>query len=163
MAGALAVAAAGMDLRSSDFTPSGRLGPAFMAAECGGQNHSPALSWSGVPKNAKSFALIMHDPDAPLPGGFYHWVVYDLSASTQRLSRDVKLAANQLGETSAGKAAYHGPCPPPGPPHHYNFTLYALDLARIPHTAPLSGPQVERLIAGHVLARAALQGIASHP
>lgn len=163
MAGALAVAVAGMELRSSDFAGGGRLGQPFMAAECGGQNQSPALAWRGASKNVKSFALIMHDPDAPVPGGFYHWVVYDLSPSTQRLARNVKLNANQLGETSAGTKAYHGPCPPPGPAHHYNFTLYALDVAQISHTAPLTGPQVERLITGHVLARAALQGIASRP
>jgi Raf kinase inhibitor-like YbhB/YbcL family protein len=163
MAGMLVAASTGVQLRSSDFSAGGRLSGPFMATECGGQNHSPALAWSGAPKNVKSFALIVHDPDAPIERGFYHWVVYNLPSSTQRLAGGVNLSANQLGVTSAGTSGYHGPCPPPGPAHHYNFTLYALDVAQLTHGASLTGPQVERQIAGHVLSRATLQGIASRP
>jgi Raf kinase inhibitor-like YbhB/YbcL family protein len=157
----LAAAMGTMQLHSSDFTAGGIIPRGLMAVECGGQNRSPALAWSDAPKGAKSFALIMHDPDAPLPGGFYHWVVYNLPAGTHMLGANAKLDADQLGETSLGKPGYYGPCPPPGPAHHYSFTLYALDVARLAADAPLSATQLEARIEGHVLARATLEGIES--
>lgn len=129
-----------------------------MASDCGGANRSPALSWTGAPNGAKSFALILHDADAPIPGGFYHWVVYNLPATSHGLPSGAKLSADQLGVTSAGKPSYYGPCPPPGPAHHYTFTLYALDVGRIASETPPTAPQLERRIAGHILARAVLQG-----
>lgn len=149
-----------MQLHSADFSAGGRLGLKFMASECGGQNRSPELTWGAAPKNVRSFALIVHDADAPMPGGFYHWVVYDLPPSTQRLAGNAKLSGNQLGDTSAGSQGYHGPCPPPGPIHHYAFTLYALDV-EISSPVPLTGPQLERKVQGHILARGTLLGIAS--
>ncbi len=159
----LAAVMAPMQLQSSDFPPAGVIPLSSMAVECGGRNRSPELAWKGTPKSTKSFALIVHDPDAPIKGGFYHWVLYNLPATTHNLVGDATLAANQVGETSLGKAAYHGPCPPPGPAHHYVFTLYALDLAHIPAAAPLRADQLEGRIAGHVVARAVLEGTAARP
>ena|SRR5215472_2911733 len=158
---AVAAATATMQLQSSDFSPGSAIPVRAMASDCGGENRSPALSWNGAPQGAKSFALILHDADAPIAGGFYHWVVYNLPASSHGLAAGAKLAANQVGETSAGKPGYYGPCPPPGPVHHYTFTLYALDLARIASQTPLTAPQLERRTAGHVLARGVLQGTAT--
>ena len=151
-----------MQLRSADFAAGGVIPQASMAMDCGGKNRSPALAWTGEPQGTKSFALVVHDPDAPVPGGFYHWVLYNLAGGTQRLAADAKLAADQVGVTSLGKPGYYGPCPPPGPAHHYAFTLYALDLAHIPGSPPLSAGQLEAHIHGHVLARAVLQATASH-
>ncbi len=145
-------------IQSSDFSDSGVIPARAMAADCGGENRSPQLQWSGAPKGTKSFALIVHDADAPIPGGFYHWVVYNLPAATNELSANVKLDSAQLGETSTGKAGYYGPCPPPGPTHHYTFTVYALDVARISAAAPLLAPDLQARIAGHVLARGVLRG-----
>lgn len=147
-----------MQLQSSDFSPGSTIPVRAMASDCAGENRSPALSWMGAPKGVKSFALILHDADAPIAGGFYHWIVYNLPAGSHALAAGVKLSADQLGETSGGKADYYGPCPPPGPAHHYTFTLYALDLAQISSESPLTAPQLERRIAGHILARAVLQG-----
>jgi Raf kinase inhibitor-like YbhB/YbcL family protein len=147
-----------MQLRSSDYATGGVIPRALMAVDCGGQNRSPELAWSEAPKNAKSFALIMHDADAPVPGGFYHWVVYNLPASTHQLAGDAKLAAGQLGKTSNEKPGYYGPCPPPDPTHHYTLTLYALDLAHISADAPLTGPELEGQISGHVIEHAAIVG-----
>jgi Raf kinase inhibitor-like YbhB/YbcL family protein len=155
---ALLAAATTMQVHSSDFTPGSAIPVRAMASDCGGANRSPALAWTGAPKGVKSFALILHDADAPIGGGFYHWVVYNLPAASHGLAGGVTLAADQLGKTSAGKPGYYGPCPPPGPPHHYTFTLYALDLARISSQAPPTGAELVRRIAGHVLARAVLQG-----
>jgi Raf kinase inhibitor-like YbhB/YbcL family protein len=155
---AIAAAAATMQLQSSDFSPDGAIPVRAMAGDCGGENRSPALAWTGSPSGVKSFALIVHDADAPISGGFYHWVVYNLPAGSHSLPADAKLSADQLGTTSAGKAGYYGPCPPPGPVHHYTFTLYALDLARISSEAPLTAAELQRRIGGHILARAVLKG-----
>jgi len=159
----LAAATATMELRSSDFSPNGTIPRRSMATACGGANRPPALRWSGTPVAAKSFALIVRDPDAPLAGGFYHWVVYNLPAASRGLASDAPLARGQLGVTSRGRAGYYGPCPPPGPAHHYIFTLYALDLERIETDSPLDAARLEARIEGHVLAHALLEGVASHP
>jgi Raf kinase inhibitor-like YbhB/YbcL family protein len=159
----LAAASAAMTLSSGDFPAGGTIPTAFMATDCGGQNHSPGLVWANAPKNAKSFALVMHDPDAPIAGGFDHWVVYNLPAAMHELAVNAKLSANQLGTTSRDTADYYGPCPPPGPPHHYTLTLYALDLPHIETSAPLTAAQLEERIAGHVLARAVLRATAGRP
>ena len=129
-----------------------------MAAQCGGENRSPQLTWKGIPANAQSLALIMHDPDAPMPGGFYHWVVYNLPPAKRGLTSAERLGANELGKTSAGTPGYYGPCPPPGPAHHYVFTLYALDVPRISASIPLTASQLMTQIDGHIVARATLTG-----
>jgi hypothetical protein len=157
---AVAASAAIMFVQSGDLVANRLIPKTFMAVACGGENHSPSLAWNGAPQSTQSFAIIMHDPDAPMPGGFYHWVVYNLSSATHRLGRDAKLTAGQLGVTSARRAEYHGPCPPPGPAHHYTFTVYALDLPHVTAAAPLSGPELEHAIAGHVVARGVFEATA---
>ncbi len=157
----LAAAAGVMQLHSDDVGGGAPVPRALMATACGGANRSPALAWSGAPGATKSFAAIMHDADAPVPGGFYHWVVYNLPPDARSLAADAKLSPQQLGLTTRATPGYTGPCPPPGPAHHYVLTLYALDLSRIAADAPLTGPQLEQRIEGHVLARAATTGTAS--
>jgi Raf kinase inhibitor-like YbhB/YbcL family protein len=158
----LASAIGTMQVRSSDFSDGSVIPTRAMAPECGGENRSPQLAWSGVPQGTKSFALIVHDLDAPMPGGFYHWVVYNLPATTRELAANAKLGPDKLGETSAGDAGYYGPCPPPGPTHHYTFTLYALDIAHISAVAPLTATQLQARIQTHVLARGLLRGTETH-
>ncbi|HTU83761.1 MAG TPA: YbhB/YbcL family Raf kinase inhibitor-like protein [Candidatus Acidoferrales bacterium] len=151
-----------MLLRSPSFPSGGAVPAALMAADCGGKNRTPALAWSGAPHGTKSFAVIMHDADAPIAGGFYHWVLYDVPGSVTRLSGGAA-APGRLGVASTGRAAYYGPCPPPGPAHHYTVTLLALDLARVSATAPLDAPQLLHAVAGHVLARATIAATATRP
>jgi Raf kinase inhibitor-like YbhB/YbcL family protein len=94
---------------------------------CEGNNTSPPLAWKNAPGNTASLALIVYDPDAQ--GGFYHWVVYNLPKETTGLSANASAlpAGAMSGMNTANTVGYHGPCPPPGPAHHYIFTLYALD------------------------------------
>jgi Raf kinase inhibitor-like YbhB/YbcL family protein len=160
---ALSVALAGMTLQSADFRAGGSIAQTAMSAGCGGKNRSPELHWSGVPRAAKSFALIEHDPDAPMAGGFYHWVVYNIPGNVRRLPAGTALAPDQLGAASTGRAAYHGPCPPPGPAHRYVFTLYALDVARLPAGSPLTATELLAAVDSHVVARATLVGMAARP
>ena len=133
-------AMASFTLRSTDFTDGGTLANAQVFNEfgCKGGNISPALAWSGAPAGTKSFALLMHDPDAPTGSGWWHWVVYNIPAATTSLAagagdpkKGLMPAAAVQGRTDYGSVGYGGPCPPPGSPHHYNFRLYALKVPKL--------------------------------
>src|SRR3954468_18160936 len=78
------VAAAALTLTSAAFTNDSNI-PTKFTCDAGMQNPSPPLSWKDAPPNTKSFVLIVHDPDAPMAGGFTHWVLFDIPASTKEL------------------------------------------------------------------------------
>ena len=122
---------------------------------CDGKNISPQLSWTGAPDKTKSFALTVFDPDARHGVGFWHWVLYDVSPDVSSLAVGVQHAGTE-GANGAGKNAFAGPCPPPGDtPHHYIFTLYALDFMP---KGDFDGPALDDAIKDHVLAKATLVG-----
>jgi hypothetical protein len=100
---------------------------------CTGESKSPALEWKNAPEGTKSFALLVHDPDAPTGGaGFWHWIVYNIPATATSLPEGGPLPAGAVqGNTDMGKPGYVGPCPPPGPKHHYNFMLYPLKVEKL--------------------------------
>jgi len=101
---------------------------------CTGESKSPALEWKNAPEGTKSFALLVHDPDAPTGGaGFWHWIVYNIPAGTTSLPEGGPLPPGAVqGNTDMGKPGYIGPCPPPGSPkHHYNFVLYPLKVDKL--------------------------------
>jgi hypothetical protein len=92
-----------------------------------GQDISPQLDWSGVPAGTVELAVICHDPDAPLPDGFTHWVLYGIPASEQGVKEGGGSAYTE-GINDFGDSGYGGPQPPPGHGvHHYYFWIYALD------------------------------------
>jgi Raf kinase inhibitor-like YbhB/YbcL family protein len=108
----------------------------FKGMGCTGDNKSLAVSWTGAPRDTKSFAVIVHDPDAPTGVGFFHWTVFNLPASTTRLDlgasgAGIKKAGGVEGYTDFGRSGYGGPCPPPGPAHRYIVTVYALKVPRL--------------------------------
>ena len=110
----------------------------FNAFGCKGKNLSPALFWSGAPAGTQSFAVMVHDPDAPTGSGFWHWVVYNIPASTVSIpaeAGDVKKkgmpAGIVQGRNDYGAYGYGGPCPPPGKPHHYHFRIFALKVPKL--------------------------------
>lgn len=116
-----------MQLKSSAFKQDGAI-PAKHTGE--GENVSPALEWSHAPAGAKAFAVICHDPDAPLvsPGtyGYVHWVLYNLPAATRGLAQGTD--AGTAGRNDFGNAGYGGPMPPKGHgTHRYYFWVLALD------------------------------------
>lgn len=162
MIASIVLAAATMTLESADFTAGGTIPRASMSTDCGGGNFTPELHWSGAPRKTQSFALIVRDPDAPVAGGFYHWVLYDIPAAIRQLNPSATPAGTKTGTASTGRAAYYGPCPPPGPAHHYVFTLYALDVSRVTADTPLTATQLEQRIGDHTLAKATMRAIASH-
>jgi len=128
---------------------------------CDGSDVSPPLQWTNAPANAKSFALIADDPDAPM-GTWVHWVLYDLSAGTNALPEDAAKSQYFSGNAKQGIndfkcPGYGGPCPPPGKPHRYFFKLYALDTL-LDLKPGATKKDVEAAMQGHVLAEGRLMG-----
>lgn len=132
-------------------------GPIPVRYTCDGADEVPPLTWSGVPPEAKSLALVCSDPDAPR-GTFYHWAIHAIPPDTSQLPRPgLSEAVNDFG-----KPGYGGPCPPRGHgPHHYHFRLYALDVASLPLGRQARCAEVEHLARQHAVAEADYVGIYS--
>jgi Raf kinase inhibitor-like YbhB/YbcL family protein len=103
----------------------------------------------------------MRDPDAPVAGGFWHWVAFNIPAQTSALAAGSSWPKSAVSASnSTGAYGYVGPCPPPGKPHHYVFTLYALDVKTIGGAdSATTGPQLLDAMKGHILGQAALTGL----
>lgn len=130
-----------------------------------GENLSPALSWQDEPAQTASFAVLMEDPDAPR-GVFTHWVCFNISAQTHGLPPGVpqrgRLGDGTIqGKNDFGDLGYDGAQPPPGPPHHYHISVYALD-TKLPLREGASKQEVLRAMQGHVLEQAELIGLYQH-
>jgi Raf kinase inhibitor-like YbhB/YbcL family protein len=157
-------AAAAFDLTSPDIAPGATIGEKFVfkGFGCEGGNLSPALEWSGAPEGTKSFALLVHDPDAPTGGaGFWHWVVTDIPAEVRSLPQGAALpeGAREIA-TDFGAPGYGGPCPPKGDkPHHYNFTLYALKVAKLDLPPKATASLTGFLVNANALGKATLTAI----
>ncbi|WP_435103632.1 YbhB/YbcL family Raf kinase inhibitor-like protein [Arhodomonas sp. AD133] len=128
---------------------------------CQGENISPALSWSGAPEGTKSFALTARDPDAPTDGGWWHWIVYDLPATSDSLRRGASAQALPQGAAQAtndfGQRAWGGPCPPKGDePHRYRFKVYALDTSELEIPEDATPAMADARIQAHALDKATL-------
>ena len=122
---------------------------------CTGSNIAPQLDWTNVPAGTKSFVLLMSDYDAPIAGGFHHWIVYNIAAGVRHLEGNHPFTE---GTTSFGTPGYGGPCPPAtGEIHHYLFLLYAIDLAHLGGQA-LTFDQVVNRIRSHVLGATSMIG-----
>jgi len=155
MIGGVLVAAAAFSLSSPAFKEGGSIPSRFT---CDGTDRSPALAWSGAPANTKSFALIMHDPDAPMAGGFTHWVLFDIPATSKQLPEGFQPGSVGVSGTSGfRRPGYGGPCPPSGS-HHYRFMLSALDVPTLGLQASATKADVEKAMQGHVVGTAELVG-----
>ena len=141
----------------------------FKGFGCTGNNVSPALSWSGAPAATKSFAVSIYDPDAPTGSGWWHWVVFNIPANVTSLSKGAGDVAKKLmpkgaiqSRTDFGSDGYGGPCPPKGDaPHHYQITVFAVDVDKLPdakdHSA--SAALVGFDLHFHTLGKATLTGV----
>jgi Raf kinase inhibitor-like YbhB/YbcL family protein len=121
---------------------------------CRGENLSPPLRWTAPPRGTRGFALELHDPDAPRPGGFTHWLGWGIPASARGLPTGRQAPVE--GANGSGEPDYTGPCPPSGV-HRYVFTLFAL---RAPLRLRTGADRAEfrRALRGKVLAQARLVG-----
>jgi len=120
---------------------------------CEGEDVNPALVLEDIPKEAKSLALIMDDPDAPM-GTWVHWVVFDIPIINSIAENSIP---GKQGMNNAGHKNYHGPCPPSGT-HRYFFKIYALD-ASLNLKEGISKGALEKAMQGHILAKAELIGL----
>jgi Raf kinase inhibitor-like YbhB/YbcL family protein len=121
---------------------------------CEGASVSPALHLGEFPAQTKSLAIIVHDPDASRPGGFTHWVAFDIDP-VQDIAEGFK--GGVQATNGAGKTGYIGPCPPTGV-HHYHFMVYALD-TRLGLAASTDKAALEKAMEGHILAQGDLVGL----
>ena len=170
--GAQAAAAQTMTLTSPDIAPGAKIADeqVFSAFGCTGGNISPALAWSGAPTGTKSFALSVYDPDAPTGSGFWHWVVFNIPPDVTSLPKNagnLKAGAAPKGavqsRTDFGVPGYGGPCPPQGdPPHHYHFTIFAVDTPKLDGDENNSAAFVGFQLHFHTLAKAELIGVWGH-
>lgn len=158
--------AAGFTLSSPDIKPGAMLSNTYVfnAFGCSGENKSPALKWSGAPKDTKSYALTVYDPDAPTGSGWWHWVVYNIPADATELpagagtadSTSLPKGAAQ-GRTDFGSKAFGGACPPQGDkPHRYIFTVYALKTDKLDAPADASAALIGFMIHANQLGKATL-------
>jgi hypothetical protein len=137
----------------------------FNGFGCTGGNVSPDLKWEGAPEGTKSFALVVHDPDAPTGVGFFHWTMWNIPATTTTLEAGAGAADGSKapagavqGYTDFGANGYGGPCPPPGKPHRYDFTVYALDTEKIELGKGSTAALLRFMIREHTLAEGTYQG-----
>jgi Raf kinase inhibitor-like YbhB/YbcL family protein len=143
-------------LMSDELTPGGRLEQrhVFNGFGCSGGNVSPALRWSGAPTGTRSFAITVFDPDAPTGKGWWHWLIYDIPATSTALAAGAGApaggkapAGSMQAVTDFGTPGFGGPCPPPGDkPHRYVFTLYALTVDKLAPDPRASAAAIESLL-----------------
>lgn len=125
-------------LKANDVVPARFV---YNHAGCSGDNLSPQISWSGVPASAKTLALVVWDQDAPVSGGFYHWLILNLPAGSKGLTEGAGNVSNHQAPPGSsqlvndwGEPGYGGPCPPGHSRHRYHFILYALRGDQLPVT-----------------------------
>ncbi|QQG35755.1 MAG: YbhB/YbcL family Raf kinase inhibitor-like protein [Micavibrio aeruginosavorus] len=148
-----------MKLESADFSQGGDIPRQYT---CSGRDISPQVTWSDVPVDTKSFALIVDDPDAP-SGTWVHWVAYNIPGNKRGLPENVDAILQMQDGTRQGRndfleIGYGGPCPPQGHgSHRYFFKLYALD-SKLDLLPGASKSELERAMEGHILAQAETMG-----
>jgi Raf kinase inhibitor-like YbhB/YbcL family protein len=120
----------------------------------------PGVEWSGAPRDAKSFALVMDDPDASQPKPFVHWLVYDIPGDVAMLREGLPTEpvlqdpeGVKQGTNSVGATGYFGPKPPvEDPAHHYHFQVFALDVTTLGIAPGATREEIVAAMQGHVLA-----------
>ncbi|WP_257263245.1 YbhB/YbcL family Raf kinase inhibitor-like protein [Endozoicomonas sp. ONNA2] len=131
---------------------------------CTGENLSPELKWSNMPKGTKSFAVTMYDPDVPTGSGWWHWVVINIPGNVTGLPLNAGMAGGNNLPTGAsmltndyGFKGYGGPCPPPNSePHDYRITVYALDIPDLDENSSATPAMAVFYILQHTLAKVVL-------
>lgn len=136
-----------------------------------GDNASPEISWAAAPEGARSYAIVMDDPDAAEPKPFAHWIAYDIPAGVTRLREG--LATDPIlvdpkglkqGVNSMGSTGYTGMKPPVGdPPHNYHFQVFALDVSTLDLKPGAQRDDVLQAMKGHVLASGEVVGKFERP
>jgi Raf kinase inhibitor-like YbhB/YbcL family protein len=138
-----------MKLISPAFEPQGVIPKEYT---CQGSDINPPLLIEDIPSKARTLALIVDDPDAPM-GTFVHWVLYDMPI-TKTINKNS--APGTQGINDFQRIDYGGPCPPSGT-HRYFFKLYALD-KKLDLLPGVKKQELEQIMHGHILDQAQLMG-----
>jgi Raf kinase inhibitor-like YbhB/YbcL family protein len=156
--------ASGFKLSSPEIKANGMIPQRFEfnGFGCSGENKSPALKWSGAPRDTKSFAVTVYDPDAPTGSGWWHWMVINIPADVTELAAGagaVNSTALPKGAVQNridyGMAGWGGTCPPQGDkPHRYIFTVYALKTDKLEVPADATAALTGFMIHANTLAKA---------
>jgi len=156
--------AAGFSLSSPDLKDKGKVGidHVFNGFGCTGGNVSPELEWKNAPKDTKSFAVTVYDPDAPTGSGWWHWLIFNIPSSVNKLPANAGKPEAELAphgsvqsRTDYGQPGYGGPCPPAGnKPHRYIFTVFALKVDQLPLKEDAGGAMVGYYLNQNALGRA---------
>lgn len=169
----LALAACGahaFEVSSADIKDGKMLAEAqvFNGFGCNGGNVAPQISWKNAPKDAKSFAVTVYDPDAPTGSGWWHWIVYDIPASFNGLpggasaSADAKVKLPEgarQGRNDYGTRDFGGACPPVGDkPHRYIVTVHALKVDKLEVADDASAALIGYMLNANSLGKARLTG-----
>ncbi len=121
-----------MELTSTSIPAGTNIDLRYAEQGAGGENVRPALAWSDAPEGTRSFAITCYDPDAPTGSGWWHWVAVDIPADVTSLEEGAELPSSvREWVNDYGYVGYGGPCPPPGPAHHYVFTVYAMPTEKL--------------------------------
>lgn len=125
---------------------------------CDGGGINPEFQIQNVPAGARSLAFVVHDPDAPLKGGFFHWVLWNINPQTTLIKEESVPPGATEGLNGARRTGYASPCPPPRHGvHHYHFKLYALDAA-FNLSLGTTATDLAAAMASHILAETELIG-----
>lgn len=127
-------------LTSPVMADGGTLPPDLKCERDGGDGLSPPINWTSPPEGTQGYAIIMHHyprgrvegVDAPS----HYWLLWNIPASTTGIARGNPTSIGDEGsDKDMRRAGYTPPCSPPGPPHQYTITVYALraPLASLPN------------------------------
>ena len=148
---------------------SGQLTAPQFASSMGGENQSPQLFWEHAPAGTQSFAVTIHDPDAPTGSGFWHWVLFNLPATVGELpagagdpSKNLTPAGAIQAHNDQGLPGYTGAAPTPGPAHRYVITVFAVS-KKLPLDATATAAAVGFALSAATLARASLIAYGQQP
>lgn len=148
---------AAMTVTSTNFTDGSAVAQAQVYGQCGGSNVSPALAWSGAPAGTKSYVITLYDPDGG-DRGWYHWLVFNIPGATKSVPQGGPMPADAVQATNDfGNKGYGGPCPPTGSGlHHYEFTVWAIDVNGLPFDETADGAVFKDFLKVHALDHATI-------
>jgi len=134
-----------------------------------GGDIAPHLTWTGFPAQTKSFLVTIYDPDAPMPGGYWHWLTADIPVDVTSVAggHSTRAVPQPFGPSavyllnSAGYHGFVGAAPPPGDrTHRYFVAVHALDVEHLdlPRGTDTPPADVADAAVPHTLARAVIVG-----
>jgi hypothetical protein len=138
----------------------------FNGFGCNGENISPQIGWKNPPKDTKSFAILVYDPDAPTGSGWWHWVLVNIPVTYSELPPNfgnqdqfaLKDGIIQV-RNDYGFHKYGGPCPPQGDkPHRYVFTIHALKVDKIDLEAGATSALAGFMVNQNTIAKVGFEG-----